>query len=558
MNKILRRRASAAQPISLKTRELVTHVNAELRNYVAAPDASSREAAIQAARQLFAQFESSKADSVAQHPRHLGATFEPAKLDSLARKLAATPDYSAADARAFFALVSPPLADRLGLVSTLSAEAGVMVDARATAQVMLAQATQQAAGLVQDAKGELHGVRGEIDELREARDALLAECEAIEATRANLFAAIPDGGASLTTGGVTFHISKAAVESSSYLGALASGNFAEHPDKRGVIAVSGITAEQLQAVIEFLEEDEIAGVDSFNKHRLLKVAQRFGNDAMEAYVQDPQKYRAEQVRLARTEGIEGAVVIPACFVRIEAGAFLMGSPAGEAGRRDNEVQHTVHLTRPYLLKQTPVTQAEYHALMGRNPSRHSQGPDAGSRPVEQVSWYDAVAYCNALSKKEGLPAYYAIQSTPPGASHPVVSRAVGTGAEKSYRLPTEAEWEYAARAGSTEATHGPRGEVAWFHDNAGGSTMPVGQKAANTWGLHDMLGNVWEWTDDVYGPLQGTEARHPQVPDTGASRVYRGGGFSDTAQYVRAAYRDHAASDDTAVDLGLRLARSDD
>lgn len=452
--------------------------------------------------------------------------------------------------------MSPPLAERLGLVFTLSAEAGLVANAHTTAQRTVARATQDAATLEQDAKGELQGVRDDIYHVRHRRKELPAKREVIALERPGL-AAVPAGGALFTTGGATFSISKAAVESSSYLGALAGDAFAVQRDQRGAISVTDITAEQLQAVMEFLEEGEISDIERFGRQRLLKVAQRYGNDAMTSYVQDPQEYLSEQLRLARIEGAEDLTAIPVGFVRIEAGEFIMGSPEGEAGRFDNEVQHRVTLTRPFLLQRTPVTQAEYQALMGKNPSRYAQCFDAEHRPVEAISWYDAVAYCNALSAREGLPMFYTIQHLP-GASRPVVIRATEANAAKGYRLPTEAEWEYAARAGSTEATHGPRSNVAWFVENSGNSTAPVGRKAANAWGLHDMLGNVLEWTADVYGPVTSTTVCDPQGRDTGFDRVIRGGSWHSAAPVVRAAYRHLDAPNERRTDLGMRPARSID
>jgi formylglycine-generating enzyme required for sulfatase activity len=202
------------------------------------------------------------------------------------------------------------------------------------------------------------------------------------------------------------------------------------------------------------------------------------------------------------------------FVRIEPGEFLMGSPANEEGRYTDETQHKVKITKPFMLGITPVTQKQWVTLMGNNPS-YFKGDDL---PVIEVSWDDAVAFCQKLSAKEG----------------------------KTYRLPTEAEWEYACRAGTTTQYHTGDGEKAldeagWYDKNSGNTTHPVGQKKANAWGLYDMHGNVMEWCSDYYGPYPAGDAVDPTGPaqgDANSSRVLRGGSWSINPQLCRAACRD--------------------
>jgi len=231
---------------------------------------------------------------------------------------------------------------------------------------------------------------------------------------------------------------------------------------------------------------------------------------------------------------------PAGYVRIAPGTFRMGSPDAEEGRQDDETQHNVTITRAFCMKTTEVTQGEWQADMGDNPSAFPGcGPNC---PVEQVSWDDAVAYANALSRREGLPECY-------------------TGSAFSgldcggYRLPTESEWEYAARAGATAATYGPLDAVGWYAGNSGGSTQAVGGKAANRFGLYDMLGNVWEWTSDWYDSYPGT-VTDPTVRARGSTRVARGGSWSIYAFLARSANRYVYAPGDRNSSLGFRLSRT--
>jgi len=230
---------------------------------------------------------------------------------------------------------------------------------------------------------------------------------------------------------------------------------------------------------------------------------------------------------------------PAGYVRIAPGTFTMGSPNSEEGHDDDETQHRVTITRAYCMKATEVTQGEWQAVMGSNPSYFK---DCGANcPVEQVSWADAVGYANALSRREGLPECYS------------GSTFSGLGC-RGYRLPTEAEWEYAARAGTTAATYGKLDSVAWYDENSGQASHPVGQKQPNAWGLYDMLGNVWEWTGDWYGEYSGT-VTDPTGPATGSYRVLRGGSWNSYARNARAALR-YYITPVFRLTLGFRLSRT--
>lgn len=221
----------------------------------------------------------------------------------------------------------------------------------------------------------------------------------------------------------------------------------------------------------------------------------------------------------------------------------MGSPTTEVGRKGDEVQVAVTITRGFWMKATEVTQAEWVEAFGTNPSRFKCGDEC---PVENVSWVDAVRYVNFLSTREGLPPCYS-----------------SDGAEfygldcHGYRLPTEAEWEYAARADMQNGAWEPLDVAAWFKGNSDKRTQPVAQKAANRWGLYDMLGNVWEWVHDVYD----AERRRrtivdPRGPDSGMAKVARGGGWESPTRHVRFAARRSINLRSALHDVGLRPVRT--
>ena len=191
------------------------------------------------------------------------------------------------------------------------------------------------------------------------------------------------------------------------------------------------------------------------------------------------------------------------FAWIPAGTFVMGSPEGEEGRFDDERQHEVRISRGFWMGRYEVTQGEWEGVMGRNPSSFKA---CGARcPVENVSWEDAQFFIERLNGRESGRGY-------------------------RYRLPTEAEWEYAARAGTVGARPGELGDVAWWDGNSGVRTHVVGRKRANGWGLHDMLGNVWEWTADWYGAYPSGSVTDPAGPRAGSSRVSRGGSWATAAR----------------------------
>ena len=218
------------------------------------------------------------------------------------------------------------------------------------------------------------------------------------------------------------------------------------------------------------------------------------------------------------------------FVWIPAGEFLMGTPRHGGDTYDDETRHEVRISRGFWLGKYEVTQGEWGAVMGTNPSAFS---DCGQRcPVETVSWADAQAFIRELNERES-----------------------GSGYE--YRLPTEAEWEYAARAGTSGIRYGELDEIAWYSDNRALKTRPVGQKEANAWGLHDMLGNVWEWTGDWYGAYPTGPVTDPEGPESGSGRVNRGGSWIDFAGGVRSANRHYNSPGNRGSSVGFRLVRTE-
>ena len=218
------------------------------------------------------------------------------------------------------------------------------------------------------------------------------------------------------------------------------------------------------------------------------------------------------------------------FVTISPGSFVMGCTAEQTNCGDDEKPaHTVTLSRGFEIQTTEVTQGQYRAVRGTNPSWFSScGSDC---PVEKVSWVDAIKFANALSKKEGLSPAYS------GSGDSIRWDKSANG----YRLPTEAEWEYAARAGKATRYSGSNevGDVAWTGSNSSSKTHKVGTKKANAWGLHDMSGNVWEWCWDWYGKsyYRSSSGADPVGATSGDYRVSRGGAWIDNPTDAGVAYR---------------------
>ena len=217
---------------------------------------------------------------------------------------------------------------------------------------------------------------------------------------------------------------------------------------------------------------------------------------------------------------------------IPSGRFPMGSSSSEPDRNSDEVQHEAVLTRGFFMAETECTQGQWELTMGSNPSEF-KGAD---RPVEQVSWEEAVEYCRKLTAKQRA------EGILPGGWE--------------WRLPTEAEWEYAARAGTTGPRYGELDAIGWYDGNSGSQTHPVSQKAANAWGLYDMLGNVWEWCSDWHGDYPTGKVTDPMGPSSGSLRVFRGGSWLNDARSPRSATRNRFYPGFRYYDIGFRPALS--
>jgi len=256
------------------------------------------------------------------------------------------------------------------------------------------------------------------------------------------------------------------------------------------------------------------------------------------------------------------------MVRISAGTFTMGSPTNEPGRSSNETQHQVTLTKAIYVSTYEVTQSEWQSVMGWNESRF---PGNG-KPVEQVTWFDAVSYCNQRSTRDGYTPAYTITGPTMDGNHITSATVTWNQAANGYRLLTEAEWEYACRATSTTAfCNGPITHsaydcgddpgldlVGWYCGNASNTTHDCGSKTANAWGLKDMHGNVCEWCWDRWdgSDYPSGSVEDPLGPPSGSSRVVRGGSWYSIALFCRSAFRNWSYPYYRSSSVGLRLART--
>ena len=254
--------------------------------------------------------------------------------------------------------------------------------------------------------------------------------------------------------------------------------------------------------------------------------------------------------------------IPENFVFIKGGSFQMGSPESEAWRSVDETQHTVTVSDFYMSKYE-LTQKEYEEITGKNPSNFS----GENLPVENISWLDAVAYCNARSEKDGLNPVYTIDG----------QNVSWDRSANGYRLPTEAEWEYACRACTNtpfylenspsaedvnyyghypyeiEDNYFSQGNLQVKPGEYRQTTVPVDSFSENPYGLYNMHGNVSEWVWDYYGGYPADEQKDPVGPVSGTLRIYRGGGWNDFAKNMRSAYRATLEQHKGSFNLGIRL-----
>ena len=259
----------------------------------------------------------------------------------------------------------------------------------------------------------------------------------------------------------------------------------------------------------------------------------------------------------------------AAWVKVASGTFAMGSPLSEPCRWENERPHSAAVGNWTLFPATEVTRGQYIRLMGSLPA--SPEPERCTEdacPAAWINWCAAVAYCNALSQQDGLEQCYKCET---GAGQARCDEKSGfAGAEIGqcwgYRLPTEAEWEHAYRAGTSSPYHNGANrscsgvdatldEIAWYYSNGGHRTHPVGLKAPNAWGLYDMAGNVWEWSNDVYRTDHGVSDSLPPLRNL---RVIRGGSSGNYPRKARAASRDAMLADQATQFVGFRCVRTTD
>lgn len=289
-----------------------------------------------------------------------------------------------------------------------------------------------------------------------------------------------------------------------------------------------------------------------------------------------QLFPAVQIRVTADDGQP-----PVELSLVSSGSFEMGSPESELGRLGDETQNSVTLTRDLYVGRTEVTWNQWTAardqalsngytdIHDKGTNGHSVGA-SGEYPVTNVSWWHVVKWCNLRSQVEGLtPVYYTDPDFAPGAVFKTGEATIYANfAASGYRLPTEAEWEYAARAGSSTAFHS--GEITnlgtspldpnldragWYSGNSESTIREVGQKEANAFGLYDVHGNVYEWCWDWYGAYS-TDPTDPKGPDSGTFRVIRGGSWESNSQACRSAFRNKSGLFAT-LNVGFRVVRTE-
>jgi len=251
--------------------------------------------------------------------------------------------------------------------------------------------------------------------------------------------------------------------------------------------------------------------------------------------------------------------VPAGFVRINGGTFMMGSPGSETGRDSDEGPQRQVTVSSFNMGMYPVTQREYQEVMGNNHSNFR----GDNLPVEMVTWFDAIEYCIWRSLREGITPAYTMTNRVPTTGHPITSATVTWNRNANgYRLPTEAEWEYACRAGTTTPFNTGNNITtaqANYDGNSPGTyrerTTTVGSFPANAWGLYDMHGNVWEWCWDWYGSYAIGAQTDPTGAVSGIVRVIRGGSWGNVGAGLRSAYRGYDGPASWSIGTGFRLVR---
>ena len=304
---------------------------------------------------------------------------------------------------------------------------------------------------------------------------------------------------------------------------------------------------------------EAQGNESLAKASYLKIRSgQFANEYKQAWLEDEhrrheeqrqqqikvaemERQRQEEERIKEEEPQQQIVeiertrtftsrILGAEFVLIPSGTFSMGSPAREKWHYDDETQHQVTISKPFYMQTTPVTQEQWQTVMGNTPS-HFKHLYSNGGPVEQVSWNDVQEFIRKLNSMEG---------------------------EDRYRLPTEAQWEYATRAGTTAMFNSGNSEEdlsrsGWYSGNSTKETHPVSQKTPNAWGLYDMHGNVWEWVQDCKADYPVDNATESERSSSGSLHVIRGGSWFSYAKDCRSACRDYKDPGDRDNRLGFRL-----
>ena len=279
----------------------------------------------------------------------------------------------------------------------------------------------------------------------------------------------------------------------------------------------------------YLENGEAAAREQFNI--LISTCEGRVASEAKAWLQEQKYKQSNSSSYGNNSGIETITIKGVQFkmVRVKGGTFQMGatSEQGSDAYDDEYPVHSVTLS-DYYIGQTEVTQELWEAVMGDNPSYFTGDNQC---PVERVSWDDCQEFIKKLNRLTG----------------------------KNFRLPTEAEWEYAARGGNKSKGYKYSGSndadaVAWYNKNSGSKTQPVAQKQSNELGLYDMSGNVWEWCQDWYGDYTSRSQSNPKGANTGSDRVLRGGSWFDYARYVQVSYRHNCTPDTRFSGYGLRLA----